>query len=284
MTRAARSFLYVPAVKPALFDKASAGGSDADAGADAVIIDLEDAVPLAQKDSARRDVAAWLDSRTRNDTEIWVRVTPEFLADDLDAAARAGVDGIMLAKCSVESLAHADSLLSEFEADRGLASIELIGLIETAHALRSLPAMATSARLRTFGIGEVDLLADLRITRNTDTAAVIDALRMDVVVGCAAAGLAAPIAPTSTDFRDLDGFVTTTRRFVDMGFRGRTALHPSQVPIINAALTPSDDDVARAARLLALYDLAAGGPTVDDNGRFVDEAVVRGAREILARS
>ncbi len=278
MTRAARSFLYVPAVKPALFDKAAGGD------ADAIIIDLEDAVPLPQKGAARRDLASWLDSHTPNDTEIWVRVTPEFLADDLDAAARAGVDGIMLAKCSVDALAHAHDMLDRLDTERETGPIELIGLIETAHSLRSLPDMADSPRLRTFGIGEVDLLADLRITRNADTASVVDGLRMDVVVGCAAAGVAAPIAPTSTDFRDLDGFVATTKRFVDMGFRGRTALHPKQVPIINAALTPSDEDVARAERLLALYDLSAGGPTVDDNGRFVDEAVVRGAREILARS
>lgn len=278
MTHAARSFLYVPAIKPALFDKAVGGD------ADAVIIDLEDAVPLSQKASARRDVTSWLNARERTDTEVWVRVTPELLDDDLDAAARAGVDGIMLAKCSVDALARTHDMLDLYESERALGGIEVIGLIETARSFRSIAEMAASPRLRTLGIGEVDLLADLRITRAPDTAGVIDALRMDIVVECAAAGLAAPIAPTSTDFRDLDGFVLTTRRFVDMGFRGRTALHPSQVPIINAALTPTEDDIARAQRLLALYDLADGGPTVDDNGRFVDEAVVRGAREILARS
>ncbi|SNT50932.1 HpcH/HpaI aldolase/citrate lyase family protein [Rhodococcoides kyotonense] len=273
-----RSFLYVPAVKPALFDKAVAGD------ADAIIIDLEDAVPLSQKDRARRDVGRWLDLRTPTDTEVWVRVTPEFLADDLDVAARLGVNGIMIAKCSVEILAQADLSLRELESARELPSVGVIGLIETARSLRSIAGMAEYERVRTFGIGEVDLLADLRITRTPGTAAVIDALRLQVVIDCAAAGTAAPVAPTSTDFRDLEGFVATTARFVDMGFRGRTALHPSQIPIINDALTPTREDVTHALRLLELYELAEGGPTVDDSGRFVDEAVVRGAREILARA
>ncbi|OZF29369.1 CoA ester lyase [Rhodococcus sp. 14-2483-1-2] len=270
----ARSFLYVPANKPELFDKAVNGDTDA------VIIDLEDAVPLPDKDRARNEVAQWLESTPSTGTQIWIRVTPEFMTQDLEAVAGTGVTGIMVAKCATESLTRADQFLEM----RNLPDVELIGLIETAHSLRALPEMARCNRVRTFGIGEVDLLADLRITRSESTEAMIDAIRLSVVIDCAAAGLAAPIAPTSTDFRDLDGFVATTARFVQMGFRGRTALHPSQVPIINAALTPSADDVAAARRLVELYDVAQGGPTVDDSGRFVDEAVVRGAREILARA
>lgn len=270
----ARSFLYVPANKPELFDKAVNGDTDA------VIIDLEDAVPLSDKDRARNEVAQWLESRSSTDTQIWIRVTPEFMTQDLEAVAGTAVTGIMVAKCSTDSLTRADRFLEM----RNLPDVELIGLIETAHSLRALPEMARCNRVRTFGIGEVDLLADLRITRSESTESMIDAIRLSVVIDCAAAGLAAPIAPTSTDFRDLDGFVATTARFVQMGFRGRTALHPSQVPIINAALTPSADDVTAARRLVELYDVAQGGPTVDDSGRFVDEAVVRGAREILARA
>ncbi|MGB3772094.1 MAG: CoA ester lyase [Rhodococcus sp. (in: high G+C Gram-positive bacteria)] len=266
-----RSFLYVPAVKPALFDKAVAGA------ADAIIVDLEDAVPLPHKATARAAVAHWLDTREPSGADVWVRVTPEFLQDDLAAAARPGVAGILVAKCSPASLAEADDRLGD-------SDIALAGLIETASALRGITDMAADKRLLTFGIGEVDLLADLRITRTDSTRHVVDAIRTDIVIACAAAGLEAPIAPTSTDFRDLNSFAATTEHFVNIGFRSRTAVHPSQVPVINAALTPAPDDVRRAARLVELFDSAAGGPTVDDDGRFVDEAVVRGAREILARA
>ncbi|WP_072805861.1 aldolase/citrate lyase family protein [Rhodococcoides yunnanense] len=86
-----------------LVDKAIGGESDA------IIIDPEDAVPLSQKESARRDVARWLDTRRHSSTEVWVRVTPEFLAEDLAAVARTGIDGIMIAKCSVDAVARCDS-------------------------------------------------------------------------------------------------------------------------------------------------------------------------------
>lgn len=269
----ARSFLYVPAVKPALFDKAASGP------ADAVILDLEDAVPLQHKETARRDVAAWLDDRAGGTAQVWVRVSPDFLDADLDVAVHPCVTGIVVAKCSQNGLERTADEIS----DRGTATL-VVGLIETASALRHLDRLAAVPGVATFGIGEVDLLADLRITRSPGTQHVVDALRLDVVIGCAAAGLAAPIAPTSTNFRDLDEFARTTAAFVELGFRARTAVHPGQVPVINDALTPSDDQLAVARRLVDLFDRAAGGPTVDDDGRFVDEAVVRGARELLARA
>lgn len=280
MITAPRSLLYVPAVKPSLFDKAAAGP------ADAVIIDLEDAVPLQHKASARRDVSAWLTSSgaTSGSAAIWVRVTPDFLEDDLDAAAHRGIAGVMVAKCTVDALERTHDLLSRHERERDFADTPVIGLVETAHSLRSVHEMAAIPRVLTFGLGEVDLLADLRVRRTPGTAGVIDQLRTELVIGCAAAGIAAPIAPTSTDFRDLTGFVASTEHLVNLGFRGRTAVHPTQIPIINAALTPTSDDVQRARRLVELFDTAEGGPTVDDHGRFVDEAVVRGAREILARA
>lgn len=273
-----RSFLYVPAVKPALFGKAVAGE------ADAVIVDLEDTVPPSRKSAARVDVRRWLDTVASTGTEIWIRSAPEFLAEDLVSVACPRLTGVVVAKSSVETLARADELLSGLERTRALGRVELIGLIESARGLRALPEMATCNRVRTFGIGEVDLLADLRVKRSPEAATIIDTLRIDVVVGCAAAGVGAPVAPTSTDFRDLDAFEQSTAHLVRMGFRARTALHPKQVPIINAALSPSEDDVVRARRLLELYDLAKGEATVDDDGRFVDEAVIRGAREILARA
>ena len=142
--RMPRSFLYVPAVKPALFDKAVSGP------ADAVILDLEDAVPLAQKDTARNDVAQWLDRPRDGGAQVWVRVTPEFLAEDLAAAARPGVTGIIVAKCGAASLAEADERLGD-------ADIAMVGLVETAAALRGLTDLASSSRLVTVGIGGNDI-------------------------------------------------------------------------------------------------------------------------------
>ena len=275
-----RSFLYVPATKPELFPKAGAGQ------ADAVVLDLEDAVPLTQKDQARAEVRAWLKEGRGRGAERWVRINAESIAQDLDAVVCPALAGVFLAKCSRAGVRELAQELKQLEADRNLptGSTRVVGLLESAEALLDLAALSRAPRLTTFGIGEVDLLADLRMTRSDRSAAAVDALRAQVVLHCAAAGLAAPVAPTSTAFRDLDAFAETTRLLHDLGFRSRTAIHPAQVPVIHEVLTPTDEDVAAARDVVSRFETAQGGVTTDDQGRLIDAAVVREARETLARA
>jgi citrate lyase subunit beta/citryl-CoA lyase len=275
-----RSFLYVPAGKPDLFAKATAGP------ADAIVLDLEDAVPLQHKPAARRELRRWFDTRRDPGAEQWVRVNAETLEEDLDAVVRPGLAGIFLAKASVVAMTELAQRLGALEPERGLevGSVKVVGLLESAHALADLPSLARADRLTTFGVGEVDLLADLRVTRSPRSAAAVEALRMQVVMHAAAAGLAAPVAPTSTDFRDLEAFAESTRLMRDLGFRSRTAIHPRQVPVIHQVLTPDPESVATAGSVIARFDAAGGGVTTDEHGRLIDAAVVREAQETLARA
>lgn len=275
-----RSFLYVPAVKPNLFGKAVAGP------ADAVVLDLEDAVPLADKDTARAAVSRFLDDPgdVSDRAQVWVRVDPTFLDDDCDAVVRPGLAGILLAKCSVHALNRIAALLERLETERGLEPLPVVGLIEDAAAIIDLPALARHPRLTTFAVGEVDLLGDLRMTPSTATASALTGLRAQIVLQAAAAGLPAPVAPTSTDFRDLDAFARTTRELVDLGFRARTAIHPGQIPVIHDVLTPREIDVAAARDVVHRFNAAEGGVTVDADGRLIDAAVIRAARETLDRA
>ncbi len=273
-----RSFLYVPASRSDLFAKAHTGE------ADAIVIDLEDAVPLPAKPEAREQLRLWLETGPAAGAQVWVRVSAEFLADDLHTAVHPAVDGLLVAKASTDVLAQADDELSRLEAERGVDRLGVIALIETAATLAALPRLARQARVRSFGVGEVDLLADLRVRRSSGTEAVVDALRLEIVRHAAAAGLAAPVAPTSTDFRDLEEFARTTRHLVDLGFRSRTAVHPNQVRTINEVLTPDQETVDRARRLIARADDAGGGVTLDEEGRLIDAAVLREAHETLSRA
>ncbi len=275
-----RSFLYVPAVRPDLFDKAHQGG------ADAIVLDLEDAVPLHAKAEARLAVSRWLEEvRGRPGAQVWVRVDPTFLVEDLDAAIHPAVSGLFAAKATADALQRLHALAGPLEETRGVPeSVGIVALVETAATLLRLADLAGQRRLRTFGIGEVDLLADLRMRRTPGTQAAVDALRLDVVRQAAASGLEAPVAPTSTDFRDLESFAATTRHLVDLGFRSRTAVHPAQVEVINQMLAPDPEELERARRLVALDEAAGGGITVDDSGRLVDAAVLREARETLSRA
>lgn len=266
-----RSFLYVPGHREDLVAKA------AHSGADALVVDLEDAVGPADKSLARRVVADWLGAPPPA-PERWVRISGDVLADDLDALTGHAPDGLFLATCRRVGLDRLEGWLT----DAGMTDCRVVGLVEDAAGLLELPRLGDASHLLTVGIGMIDLLADLRISPRATAA--VDALRLDVVVGAAAAGLAAPVAPTSPDFRDLDAFRTSTRALVDAGFRSRTAIHPAQVAVVNEVLTPTADELAEARDVIDRFDRADGGVTTDARGAMIDLAVVRAARETVDRS
>ncbi|MFC6929162.1 aldolase/citrate lyase family protein [Actinomadura yumaensis] len=133
-------------------------------------------------------------------------------------------------------------------------------------------------------MGEADLRADLGVEPGPDGRELLFA-RSQVVMASAAARIEAPIAPVSTDFRDLDSLRASTLALKRLGFQGRACIHPDQLPVVNAVFTPSAQEVARARDLVERYDaaIAAGtGVCLDERGRLVDEAVVRSARRLLA--
>jgi citrate lyase subunit beta/citryl-CoA lyase len=269
-----RSFLYVPGDAP---DKLAGA---ARRGADVVIADLEDAVPLASKTTARRLVCDWL--HDLRDVPRWVRINAdaEHWRADLDAILAAGADGIVVPKADTERLQEVVATRDRAGADR----VAVAGLVETARAVRQLDAIAAVPGLRHLAFGEADLCAELGIERSPGDLELAP-LRVALVAASAAAGLAPPVASTSTDFRDLDALRRSTEQHRRMGFRGRTAIHPAQVAVINDVFTPTPDAVAAARDTVGRYEAAlAEGRAVatDACGRMIDEAVVRSARLVLA--
>lgn len=274
-----RSHLYVPGNAGPRLDKAWA--SDADA----VILDLEDAVPLAEKPSAREAVAEWLAGtaadRAGSGRELWVRVNAGSagLADIEALAGAAGVTGLVPAKATVDDVG---ALAAEL--DRRDLDWQLSPLLETAGAVLDARVIAGLPRVLRLHIGEYDLCADTGIQPGPDEAETAWA-RALVVLASSAAGIDPPVAPVSTAVRDEAVFAASTQRAARQGFVGRACIHPAQLPIVHAAFTPGPEAVARATALLSAYDgaVAAGsGAYLDENGRMVDEALARGARRTLA--
>nr|WP_235735418.1 hypothetical protein [Nocardioides alcanivorans] len=109
-------------------------------------------------------------------------------------------------------------------------------------------------------------------------------VRSQIVVASAAAGIAPPIAPVSTDFRDLDALRTSTEALARLGFVGRACIHPAQVAVVNDVFTPGEEVVAEARDVLAAMAAAGSGIALDSRGRMLDEAVARQARLVLARA
>jgi citrate lyase subunit beta/citryl-CoA lyase len=275
-----RSLLYVPADRPELFAKARAGI------ADALVFDLEDAVPAERKLKAREDLRRFLseDHGSRPEQELWVRITAGSAAEDLAAIVVPGVVGVMQAKASEAVLRATAAMLDRLEPERSMRqALAIIALIEDASALEHLGALAAVDRVVTFAVGEVDLLADLRMMPSPATEAAISAIRSRIVIGAVAGGLRAPIAPTSTAVKELDLFEATSAALRDLGFRSRTAIHPSQLALIHAAFTPSLQEVESATDITSRFAVASGGVALDERGRMIDAAVVRRASEILAR-
>lgn len=259
-----RSWLYVPAHRPELLDKAMAGA------ADAVVHDLEDAVPPDAKQQARDNAAAAV--RAWQPKPLWVRINaPDSPWGDGDLAALAGsgAAGVRVPKCTEPTAIAA-------LADRLAAPLHL--LVESALGVENAFLLAgCHPRIVAVSLGEADLLADLRARDS----AVLDWARQRVITANRAAGLPSPPHAVWTDLRDIDGLISDTESARDSGFFGRSVLHPTQIEPVNRAFTPSSQEIEHAHALLnSLREHADGGvwAWVDEHGRFVDPAVVARSR------
>ena len=276
-----RSYLYVPGDAPDKLAKA------AGRGADAVIVDLEDAVPQAGKDAARSAVAAFLRSAPPG-VAWWVRINPGRLGHvDAATVVGPGLAGLCVAKAeSAAELVALDEVLGAAESAAGspVGTTPVVPLLESAAAVVAALDIARAPRVRRLQLGEADLRADLGVTLGPDERELLF-VRSQVVLASAAVGIEPPVGPVSTDFRDLVALRESTMALRRLGFVGRACIHPAQVAVVNEVFTPAPDEVATAADLVARFDAAVRdgvGVCLDAQGRLVDEAVVRSARRLLA--
>jgi citrate lyase subunit beta/citryl-CoA lyase len=278
---ALRSLLFAPGNHARRREKAF------ECGADAVILDLEDAVPPGEKAEARRSVAAAI--AAPRPCQAWVRVngvdTP-WCWGDLDALVRAGLDGIVVPKVEDPSaLRTLDWVISQLERERGLApgGIELLALLETARGMAAAPAIAAACRrLTRLSYGIADYSLDLGLEPAEDEAELAP-LRAALVQASRVAGLEAPVDSVVVQVRDGVRFADSARRARRAGLRGKLCLHPDQVPLANEVFSPGPGEVERARAIVAAFEAAeAGGvAAISVGGEFVDYPVVARARALL---
>jgi citrate lyase subunit beta/citryl-CoA lyase len=277
-----RSFLFAPGNSPRKVEKVFA------VGADAVILDLEDAVATAEKAGARQAVVGAL--QRRRACLGYVRVnamTTEFCYGDLDAVVRPGLDGVILPKVdSAWQLKAVDWLLGELERAHGLevGNVDLMPIIETGSGMAAVNAIAgagTRVRRLAFGAGDYVLDLGLAWTRAEEE---LSHARAAVVVASRAAGLEPPIDSVWVDLKDNEGFEASARRVLRMGYQGKMCIHPDQVPVTNRVFTPSDEEVANAERVVSAFLKAEneGSASIQLDGHFIDYPFVYRAQRILA--
>jgi citrate lyase subunit beta/citryl-CoA lyase len=260
----ARSYLFVPGNRPERFDKACA------AGADAVIVDLEDAVPGAEKAAARSALAAWL-SPSR---PVLIRINSadtEWFRDDLALCGLPGVAGIVLPKAErVDDLAVV----------AGAGALSIFPLIESAQGMWNAHALACAARVQRLMFGSIDFSVDLGIKEGDEP---LLYFRSQLVLVSRVAGIAAPVDGVTTTLDDADTIRHDTQRSRALGFGGKLCIHPKQVPLVNAGFAPSAVELAWARRVLEAAS-AAEGAAVALDGKMVDKPVIMIAQQMLDES
>ncbi|HYB74750.1 MAG TPA: CoA ester lyase [Candidatus Sulfotelmatobacter sp.] len=282
--RPLRSLLFVPGNKPRMHEKA------AGSGADALILDLEDSVPPAEKPAARPLVREALE-KVRGPA-LYVRVNGDgtpWLAEDLAAVVCAGLAGIMLPKAEhLSTLRMVAELLAAAESRAGLppGGTEIILQIETALGVRNTYELASARRVASVCPGTArdgDLQRDLGAAWSLNGPELAYA-RGKVLLDAKAAGIAYPLDGVYADFQDDEGFLAEATLARRMGYCGKTLIHPRQIPLAHRAFTPAAKEVAYYRRLLDAFEaaVAAGSASVSLDGTMVDVAMAERARRFLA--
>ena len=268
-----RSYLYAPGNDPRKIEKALASE------ADAVVLDLEDAVAPNRKEEARESVSEVLRSRPSKPVFVRGNAPGSALAEeDIGAISGPHLSGLRLPKTeSAEVVRGVAERLETLGCEAGIQC-----LIESALGLELAPEISRShERVVGISLGEADLAADLGVR---DEAGLLYA-RSRVVATARAAGLPGPVQSVYTNVRNTDGLRQSTEVGKNLGFVGRSAIHPAQIPAINEVFTPTEEEVAEAEGLLARLEESAGkgtGAFVLEDGRFADKAVVESAHLTLA--
>jgi len=271
-----RSWLFVPADSERKVERAL------ESEADAIIFDLEDSVVPAQKGAAR-EILRQLPKRSGG-PEWWVRINPigsEFQKDDLHLIGVADIHGIVLPKAEsgadVTRLAHRTGNIP-IHAIVTETAASLFGLLSYRDPNSPLVAMSWGAEDLSAALG-----ASSKYGSDGELSFTYKLARSLCLAGAVAAGVQ-PVDGVFADFRDDEGLRAEAEAARREGFTGKLAIHPAQVPVINAAFTPSDDDVRHAEEVVAAFEAHPNAGTLSVGGRMVDRPHLVQARRVLERA
>ena len=270
-----RSLLFAPAVRDDMIPKLPRSG------ADGVVIDCEDATPMGQKAAGRSNAMELVSTIMGRGSQVFVRINPpgtEWFRDDVRFGLHDQLDGVVVPMAeTVEGLDRCAKLLAEED----LGHLGIVAGLETGLGVADARHLLGHPQVVAAYFGAEDYIADLGGVRT--------GANNEVLFARSAVALAGRLANKPVidqivaNFRDPDRFVRETAEARAMGFRGKLCIHPSQVELAHTGFTPSDEEIDRALRLLAAYEIAcaSGVAAIDFEGTMVDEPVAAQARQIL---
>ena len=257
-----RSLLFVPGHRPERFDKAAASG------AHQVVLDLEDAVGPEAKTEARQRVAAWLKAGGQGMVRVNAADT-QWYAEDIQMLQAIPGAAVMLPKACKDSLA---SVIHD------LAGRSVIGLLETVRGYMQLRDLCAIQGLERLAFGSLDFGTESGIADELDA---LTAVRTNIVLESAYAGLKAPLDGVSTEFNDLERMRSDVLRSKQLGFGGKLCIHPRQVAVVNDAFLPTTEQYQWAQRVMVAFEQSKGAATAID-GKMIDRPVVDHAQRIIS--
>ena len=291
MTRIMRSLLYVPANSWRMITTAKTEG------ADAVILDLEDGCPMAEKETARVFARDSIPMLEEHDMDVFVRVNSletGLTATDISYVAVEGLDGIMLAKTeSGEDIATVDKLLQEEEREKGLEpkGMALIALLETPKGILNLrEIIAASQRVIALGFGAGDFSremgAGMGVTKLSpeEYFPMVLYARSSIAMAARAAGIQAIDTPFFGLLIDLEGLAKESEQVKLLGFSGKQLTHPRHVAVVNEVFSPAEEEVDFAKRVVGAYEegKAKGLGATTLGGKMIDYGTFKRAESLLA--
>ena len=283
-----RTALFVPGNRPDRIVKAFG------TGADVVIIDLEDAVPLSEKESSRPNVREKVAEFA--DRMILVRTNAlgsAFVDGDLDEAIVEGVNGIILPKVErADDITKINELLIKVEKNRALpeGSICVFPLIESAAGVQHIYDIVSKKtkpeRIYTVMFGAADYTLDMGIEMTMEGNELFYA-RSRIAIACRASGIAPPVdTPFMIDLKNTEALISDARRAKELGFQGKLVIHPNQVEPCNRIFSPLPEEIKKAEKIVKAFEEAeaAGMAAIQLEGKFIDYPVVQHSKDILARA
>ena len=264
-------YLYIPGNRLELVNKASVKEVKN------IIIDLEDSIPLGEKEIVRKNVCEFV-SENDFDLNVNIRINSDYELQkkDIESILKTKVKNVFVPKLEINSAIVAESLGNAFE--------NIIGIIETAKGLDDLKKISLKIKIKQLAIGEVDFSTDLGIK---ETAQALLFYRSQLVYISKILNIKSPIGGVYKNINDLEGLQDFARNIKDLGFEGMQAIHPGQVEIINTIFRPTLDEINEAKELLSDIehnDKKGIGVFVDSNGSIVDAAMVTKAKKIINQS
>jgi len=280
-----RSLFFVPGGEPRKLEKARG------AGADTLLLDLEDSVAVPEKERAREAVAGCVREGGFGEAEVAVRVNPPgtpFFEDDLAQAVGAGAHAIMLPKAErAEGVARVAAQIAALEASRPSGPpVRLLALVETAAGIVNAASLPRAGpRVDALCFGHADFSRDMGLVDVDPARGVVLHARCTLAIAARAADVA-PIDTVFVDVRDEAGFRADARLGVELGFEGKLCIHPAQVGIANEIYSPTDAQIDYARRVVeaAAEARAAGRGVFTVDGKMVDEPLIAAQERILGRA